>query len=439
MSSVGPNIIKEDLILLTDGSNIKSLKSGNSLIDYAEWDIDVNVGTPNFIYISPNVANERLMYGGPFGETICWLAKATGTGTGDGGWKTTFFDIDNTKMYRFSVWVKRTVYDDGRFYFGIYAYDNTDTIDAVLTAGTGTDTTNPYGYISSDPPTFTQLPDNEWVLSVFHIYPEGTTSPIDNFHEDSGRYTISNGKIGDILRDFIWKPTNTQVVHRSFLYASTVTTPRQYWCYPRVDIIDGTEPSIKDLLKGRTDSLKDLTKNNNDCLLVNGHSLSSDIVTLNGLRQYIQTPVGNNRNVNNNPITICAWVKSNTTTAKMWVDWGEDGINQRLYSGINSSGNNNMGIQSSDWSNTTIDKDWHYQVIVMDGSTAKPYDNGVHLSLEDKSYTSYSINGNLRFGGRDENNNQWDGDIGLISIYDKALTNDEILQNYNAHKSKYIS
>ena len=149
----------------------------------------------------------------------------------------------------------------------------------------------------------------------------------------------------------------------------------------------------------------------------------------------IYTNFGNGRNVSSNPFTVIAWVKSNnTSSSQMWVDVFGNGSNQRFYSTLINGNVKNFGIQSSGWVNSTPnDTDWHHQTIVMDGSTARGYDNGIQI--QSQSYTSYTLPANLVFGGRQ--NYLWDGEIALIKIYSKALSNKEILQNFNATRGRF--
>jgi len=213
-------------------------------------------------------------------------------------------------------------------------------------------------------------------------------------------------------------------------------------CYPRVDLCDGTEPSIDELLAG-VDVLNDITKTNDYALIANGRAYDDSLgsLALDGNKQYIQLSFGNGRNFGTSDTTICAWVKPDSTSInQMWLDWGENGENQRLYSGLNTSGNNNMGIAASGWSNGVLpDTNWHYQVIVMDGSgrsaEARSYDNGEFLY--NKTYSAYNINNDLRIGARDATSYQWNGQIGPVVIYNKVLSQDEITQNFNAQKTRF--
>ena len=69
----------------------------------------------------------------------------------------------------------------------------------------------------------------------------------------------------------------------------------------------------------------------------------------------------------------------------------------------------------------------------MNGSTAQLYNNGVAHSS--KSYTSYTLLGQINVGGR--SGYRWNGEIPVFKIYDKVLTTAEITQNYNAYKNRF--
>src|SRR5690606_30026050 len=69
-------------------------------------------------------------------------------------------------------------------------------------------------------------------------------------HPDTGIWRLNGTKIHSI-NDFQWLPETIEAAHRTYLYYTTDTTVRQRWCYPRVDVCDGNEPTLADLLSGR--------------------------------------------------------------------------------------------------------------------------------------------------------------------------------------------
>lgn len=159
-------------------------------------------------------------------------------------------------------------------------------------------------------------------------------------------------------------------------------------------------------------------------------------IEFDGTNDYLLTGILSGRNPATNPFTVEAIVKADSANGMMWVDVDGNGSNQRFYSSLNTSTRSNFGIQGSAWSSgTPIDTNWHYQAIVMDGSTARAYDNGVQVHT--KSYTSYTIANNLRVGSRSGTSYVWDGQIPVFRVYDRALTPEEITQNYNSYKTRF--
>ena len=183
-----------------------------------------------------------------------------------------------------------------------------------------------------------------------------------------------------------------------------------------------------------TEGLLDLT--NNATINLSNVSFDSNAqMVLDGTDDTINTGLFSGRNPATDPFTIEAVVKSNTTSGnRMWVDATNNGTNQRLYCAYAATGTGNpMGIQGSGWSSSGVnDTDYHHYIIVMDGSVARLYNNGEAHST--RNYTSYQIQA-LNIGGR--NSYRWLGDIPIFKLYNRALTAAEVLQNFNATKSRF--
>ena len=186
--------------------------------------------------------------------------------------------------------------------------------------------------------------------------------------------------------------------------------------------------------RSSTNSLIDLTKAAN--IDVSNVSFDSDgLPTFDGTDDILNTGLFNGRNPTTDPFTIESIVKSDTTSgARMWLDATSNGTNQRLYCAHAATGTGNpMGIQNSAWSSSGVqDTNFHHYVIVMDGSTATLYNNGVLHST--KSYSSYEIQA-LNVGGRA--GYYWNGSIPVFKLYDDVLSAQEIQQNYNAYKNRF--
>jgi len=218
-------------------------ESTGGLLDYSTWTEGTGV-SGNFNLNGSLDENHRIQGRDPWGNpTILWEARPNGSGGADGGWNAGTINIDHTKTYRMSVWVNRKVRgENGRFYLGARGYGTASGLKNIADDKTNT---NPYFYYSN--PTASGLgPEDEWVLVVGHIYPSSHTGTSRS--PESGRYTLSEGKIGEIQREYKWLPQTTRAVHRSYLYYAKDTDVRQQWVYPRFDLVDGSEPSIADLL-----------------------------------------------------------------------------------------------------------------------------------------------------------------------------------------------
>lgn len=205
-----------------------------SVIKWSSW----TLGTGGVTGYSLNGdGNSRVNDTNPWGVSdVIWdVSNQDVASDADGGWEGSNFSIDNTKMYRFSTFVQRKTIGNGSFYLGMHGYP-----DAVLNRNNGASNSNPYfcarewwGNV------------NQWYLVAGYVWPAG--SGTGAVMTDSGTYTLSGSKIASNT-DYVWQSTTTSSNHRSYLYYSTDITTNQQWYQPRVDVVDGTEPTINELL-----------------------------------------------------------------------------------------------------------------------------------------------------------------------------------------------
>ena len=142
-----------------------------------------------------------------------------------------------------------------------------------------------------------------------------------------------------------------------------------------------------------------------------------------------------------NKITVISWAKSNSTT------WNTAGMlaskrNQyilhpdsestgiRFYVTISTFKNSNQYIA------TNIDQ-WNMWTGVYDGSAIKIYQNTTLGSTNNQTGNISSNTSSLFIGKDDFESRFFNGDIGVTLIYNKALTDSEIAQNYNALKGRF--
>ncbi len=215
-----------------------NFKSAN-ILNYDNWNTS---GLPSgFNAISGGGESVIVTATDPFGGTsVVWETRPDGGGGADGGWNTDSYSIDSAKLYRYSVWVKRTsTTGGGTFYLG--------TSDDVISVSDNVTRGNPYWECSSTG----GLTQNQWYLVVGHTFPYNYN--LTTNHPDTGYFTISGGKIGsvnfcNIGSDLKWIQGRTTSLHRTYHYYCADNTTRLQFFRPRVDLCDGTEIKISELL-----------------------------------------------------------------------------------------------------------------------------------------------------------------------------------------------
>jgi hypothetical protein len=225
-----------------------------NILDPYSWAVGSG-GTGAFGQNGSTDENERVIGTDPFGNSsVLWETRANGSADADGGWNHGSFSADNTKLYRMSVWVKRTSSSaGGTFYLGTNGGGQ-----CVIRLSDGGEECNPY-WDCVGTGTFTQ---NVWYLVVGHVFPH--FYPVSNQHADTGRWVIGSGKVSGINgcnvgNDMKFGPSTTTLNHRTYHYYCGDNTTRLQFFEPRVDLCDGSEPTISDLLNNRQALLESTT------------------------------------------------------------------------------------------------------------------------------------------------------------------------------------
>ena len=92
---------------------------------------------------------------------------------------------------------------------------------------------------------------------------------------------------------------------------------------------------------------------------------------------------------------------------------------------------------SSTYSITVQTNIWYHVILTSNGSTHKLYLNGADVQTQTGSGPFLSTSNTLKIGYGDIHTYH-NGRIGLYRIYNRALTAQEVLQNYNATKKRYV-
>lgn len=175
-------------------------------------------------------------------NVVLWKAVPDAASNAEGGIYSAYKNIDNTKTYRLSVWVKKTNSNDGRTYFGCHSY--VSGTHHTLSVSSGAVNTNPY-FWSGDLPKL-----NHWYLLVGYVHANNYTgAKLGKIYDgETGEVVL------DVATDFKFSSTATNLRLRAFLYNDPNLEDRQFLYEPHMELVDGTESSITQLLKINSNS-----------------------------------------------------------------------------------------------------------------------------------------------------------------------------------------
>ena len=226
--------------IATNETNIATLdtfvqsRSQNNLLDMTVWkpqSINGNLTGDNGGVWNLNgtaAENSLVLYDdGPSGHsTVVWKALSA-NGSADGGWNAVNINIDHLKTYRSVVWIKKIGTLNGATYLGCKG-GSTKNLD-------GSVHNNPYFWHGDLP----QL--NKWYLIVGIIH---GSSYAGSYSGVAGVYDPVTGEKVLTGTEFKMASTATTQTHRSYLYYTSVDNVIQYFANPRVEEVNGNEPSL---------------------------------------------------------------------------------------------------------------------------------------------------------------------------------------------------
>ncbi len=433
----GPDLSESGLVLSFDAGNKKCF--ANSAINSLSWSLGSG-GATGYNQNGATAENERVTGTDPFGKSsTVWETRPQGNTADDGGWNSDWFNIDNTKLYRFSVWVKRTsTTTGGTFYLGLYGNN-----DGIKRTDTSAYEGNPYWECSGT----SKFDKDVGYLVVGHCYPYNTS--YTGQHPESGIYTVSGGSTKvlsinacNIGADVKWAGANvTQGIHRCYHYYCSDATTRLQLFDPRVDAIDGTEPSIAALLSGFTASR--LANYNNNSIIgtfANTPTYSSSnggSIVFDGVDDYIDLNT-NNIITGTNPFTFEAFYKITNTSvnAELFGNYGSGYTSNTIW----ISGRYGVYINTSVpyFQGSPLGAGTYHMAFTRTSAGACVlYKNGV-VDGTATSTTSISVGQNFRIGS-DVNGvgEVFGGNLYNLKVYNRALSAQEIQQNYISTKSRY--
>lgn len=212
--------------------DLKNVTSSNLARSEGEWVVGTSGSQGGFIQYGSEFNNEVRNIEGPDGvvEPV-WVSEGTQSAAA-GGWSKTVTG-DSTKSYRYSVWAYRRSESDSRLYFGCQDALNLDL------------SVNDNPYFNSD----VNLPDGyKWYLLVGVVHGNnGSTATNTN---TSGVYDHETGDRLQGFSEFVNDSASSTLLHRVYRREAANYYDTRF-ARPRIDLIDGNEPSIAELI-GRT-------------------------------------------------------------------------------------------------------------------------------------------------------------------------------------------
>ena len=191
----------------------------------------------------------------------------------------------------------------------------------------------------------------------------------------------------------------------------------------------------------------DLSGNDYHVSLVNEPTWNSSGYFVNDVDSYFTGNGGSNIPQGNSPYTILVWARQNSTYG-----WGTNNgfISIGGYSVTNQSNalrtlNNVTGQFHHYWwgndlslgtnaANLSLGQ-WFQAAATFDGTTRRIWVNGISRTSD--TPTGHNVTSSTIQISKTVGTEYQKGDMAIAKIYNKALTSNEMLQDFNAHKSRF--
>lgn len=430
----GPRVETSGLTMVIDPSNVKTnpkIVYNNNILNYSTW--TVSSGAIGMFGINGTAAeNTRVYDTDPFNQSsIVWQSPTNDvTSDADGGWNTDNIVIDPTKLYRFSVWIRRKVLGNGSYYLGTRGLNSSGTNIGVLNRSNGAVNTNPYFGSAA-----WTLNVNQWYLFVGHVWPIG--SGTGAVHPDTGIYTTAGVKVGTPT-DFVWQTGVTQTVHRTYLYYSTDTTTVQQWSHPRLDLCNGNQVPVSGVISNQMNTMISLTRQNNATVKNQVQVTVDKTLSFNNNTHYLALP---NSLGYTTSVSVFAWVKiAGAPKGGYHIICG--GAEFEL--SIPTAGSLRTGVTTSsgryviNQGSGLADGNWHYVGMVVSGTTKTAYIDGSSVGTQTIAGTLVSSFANRAIGqfGSDTTY-ALNGEMSSYRVFNSALTAAQVRQNFQALRGRF--
>ena len=141
---------------------------------------------------------------------------------------------------------------------------------------------------------------------------------------------------------------------------------------------------------------------------------------------------------------VILW-RTNLSSSTLYISDARNGpgswwLTNYLSRNINIHGRLQVNDPSTYQNNSNLWGRWIHLVMFSDSNGSGCVINGENITdsrLISSTPINMNLGSNFRIGNRFTGSGRWQGYMSLFKIYNRALTLDEILQNYNATKSRY--
>ena len=435
-------------------STMRNSQGSNILNDSHNWSIG-NGGSSGYGANGSATEQSRALRMGPSGrQAVTWRSTPDATSGADGGWNSSSYSIDTSYTYRWSVWCKRyTSGTGGTFYLGMNPAPIRNDNDSVQG--------NPYWYC----PAISNMVQDRWYLIIGHCFYEGYTG---SRHPQSGWWykDTNNNLVKTDLgfcncgnEDVRWNPGTTTSMHRSYHFYTTNTASGIEWSAPRVDKLDGSEPTLGEMFDIGDEGWRDLTNNDRSVSWVNDKPTwvaDPGYWSFNGTSARAQL-LGNEYSFTSGSgvdYSFEVWFRMRTLpTAQYGVNGhilgGENGNDIVMY--LNpASGGVSRGIMVHDDSrydtghmtSSGFQANQWYQWVAVGNGTNNTISHYINGSLDRANGPVLASQVNRTFSGiKIGYDSRWSThstlDIAIIKQYNKQLSANEVATNFAASRKRF--
>lgn len=190
----------------------------------------------------------------------------------------------------------------------------------------------------------------------------------------------------------------------------------------------------------------DMSGNGYNLTLTNSPSTSIYGLSLNGTNQYAYVNHGGNLGFSSGNFTISVWHRNNDSSTTFNGIISNDNTGDNAWKIFRDSGQSYYNARSGATFTTafpayTVNRFHHYAYTFNAGTVILYFDGAVvstNSSVASPTSQNFLVFGSYRYNDALSNSFLANQTIGATALYNRALTKDEILQNYNLTKSRFL-